>query len=201
MTEDVAGELDRYRDLLDKTNAFVLIFEPDGRVVYANPAWYRAVGYTPEEVEGMSAFDFIHPDSMEKCSANFRLITSGPVKSNRLEAAFRAKDGRKIDVEGDCNCRFVGDTPQVVRGIFRDITERRQLEAENVRQKDEIITAMKKHEAHLLEVSHRLRNPLQILKGHLERIDPAVLSEKDKEALLKIKDSWQRIEKDIKELT
>jgi signal transduction histidine kinase len=59
----------------------------------------------------------------------FEALLSGK-EVDKIETEFVARDGRRIAVEGKCNCKFVDGKPVAIRGIFRDITERRKLEIE-----------------------------------------------------------------------
>jgi signal transduction histidine kinase/ActR/RegA family two-component response regulator len=59
----------------------------------------------------------------------FRRIMAGENTGN-LETTFRAKDGRRIVVEGHVNCRFEDGKPVASRGIFRDVTEKKRMEEE-----------------------------------------------------------------------
>ncbi len=57
-------------------------------------------------------------------------ILSG--KNRRIETIFLARDGRKIYLEGNVNCRYKNGVPVASRGIYRDITKRKQAD-ENLR--------------------------------------------------------------------
>ena len=51
----------------------------------------------------------------------FRQLMSGENRAS-IETTFLSKDGRRILVEGNINCRFVDGKPYAGRGIFRDVT-------------------------------------------------------------------------------
>jgi diguanylate cyclase (GGDEF)-like protein/PAS domain S-box-containing protein len=57
-----AAEL-AYRAIVDRTNAIVLRWDPDGRVIFLNEFGLRLFGYTPEEVVGRSVLELIVPDT------------------------------------------------------------------------------------------------------------------------------------------
>ncbi|MFV2065826.1 MAG: PAS domain S-box protein [Pirellulales bacterium] len=116
-----------YRDLLDNANDLIQCVAPDGSFVYVNAAWKQTLGYTDEELKELTLFDVIHPESLDHCRAAFCKVLNGePVP--RVEVRFRTKDGRTIIVEGNTNCKFEGGRPVSTRGIFRDITDRKQAE-------------------------------------------------------------------------
>lgn len=117
------------RDFLDNANDLIQIVKPDGRFLYINHRWLEVLGYTADEAVNLSISDTIHPDSLAHFSEIFQRILAGEV-FDRIEAAFVTKDGKKIYVEGSINCRFENGKPVNTRGIFRDTTEQKKLEAQ-----------------------------------------------------------------------
>ena len=115
---------DKFKDLFDNANDLVQSVTPDGRFVYVNQAWRKALGYDEEEVAKLTMFDIIHPNSQAHCMEVFQRVISGETV-DKIEATFVAKDGKKILVEGSANCRFENGKPVNTRGIFRDVTERK----------------------------------------------------------------------------
>ncbi|MBN2601760.1 MAG: PAS domain S-box protein [Candidatus Marinimicrobia bacterium] len=119
----------RFQDLFDNVSDIIQCIAPDGTFLYANRAWYTTLGYSEEELVSMNIFDIIHPDCSDHCIGLFTEVMQGQ-DIGRFETDFIAKDGRKITVEGSVNCRFENGKPVNTRAIFRDITERKKLEAE-----------------------------------------------------------------------
>ncbi|MFH1312996.1 MAG: PAS domain S-box protein [Candidatus Eisenbacteria bacterium] len=118
---------ERYRDLFDNANDLIQSVTPDGRLLYVNKAWRKALGYSQEEIGKLKMRDIIHPDSMNHCMETFQKVMSGqPVKN--IEAVFVAKDGSVINVEGNAHCRFADGKPVSTQGIFRDVTDRKRAE-------------------------------------------------------------------------
>jgi PAS domain S-box-containing protein len=120
---------ERYRDLFESAHDLVQSVGPDGRLRYVNPAWRETLGYTESEVEKLSVFDILHPDSKEHCIDIFGRVMSGEDVGS-IEAEFVTKDGRAIAVEGDANCKFLDGKPVSTQGIFRDVTDRKRAEAQ-----------------------------------------------------------------------
>ena len=118
---------ERYKDLFENANDLIQSVTPDGSFVYVNRAWRETIGYSEEEISGISLFDIIHPDSIEHCMEAFQRVMSGE-KIESVEAVFVSKDGREVVLEGSVNCRLKDNKPVSTRGIFRDITKRKQAE-------------------------------------------------------------------------
>jgi PAS domain S-box-containing protein len=95
--------------------------------VFVNRAWRETLGYSEEEVKHLSLVDILHPDSRDRYLEAFKPVLGGEA-SYEVEAIFVTKDSRAITVEGSVNCQFEHGLPKLTRGIFRDITERKQVE-------------------------------------------------------------------------
>jgi len=118
---------ERYRDLFENANDLIQSVTSDGRFLYVNKAWREMLGYSEDEVTNLTLWDIIHPDSMSHCREIFQKVISGEAVNN-VETIFVAKDGRLITVEGNVNSRSDEGKVVATRGIFRDITERKQME-------------------------------------------------------------------------
>lgn len=124
------------KDFLDYANDLIQIVDTRGRIIYTNHGWREALGYTEEDARGISFFDIVHPDNLSYSREVLRRVISGETISS-AEMVFVTKQGRAFSVEGSVNCRRKDGKPVSVRGIFRDITERKTWEAELIRAKDE----------------------------------------------------------------
>ncbi|TAJ09264.1 MAG: PAS domain S-box protein [Nitrospirae bacterium] len=118
----------RFRDLFENTTDLIQLATPDGRVVYANPPWRRALGYDDADLARNSVMDVIHPDNRDQ----FRAVLDGlfrGVNVERFETAFITKSGGKVFVEGSATGRYDDQGGlMLTRGVFRDITERKRAE-------------------------------------------------------------------------
>jgi PAS domain S-box-containing protein len=117
---------EKYRDLFENANDLIQSIGPDGAFLYVNRAWRERLGYGEDEVPGLSAFDILHPDCSE-CGPDFKSVVFGET-SGRIETVFITKSGRKINVEGNISTAFSEGKLIGTRGIFRDITERKEAE-------------------------------------------------------------------------
>ena len=124
---------ERYRDLFENASDLIQVVAPDARFVYVNRAWRDTLGYSEEEVTNRSVFDIIDPDSKAHCMEIFQGVLSGQ-KVDKVETVFVTKDGKKIMVEGSINCKLIDGKPVFTRGIFRDVTERKEME-ESIQQR------------------------------------------------------------------
>jgi diguanylate cyclase (GGDEF)-like protein/PAS domain S-box-containing protein len=116
---------EHYRDLVDKAKDLIQCVDSNGRFVFVNQGWLSVLKYSSVEIEKLTLWDVIHPDSMEHCMEAFKKVVSGAAFEG-VDAVFVAKDGTAIMVEGNINVKFDKDGQfEHTRGIFRDVTDRK----------------------------------------------------------------------------
>ncbi|MFZ5477626.1 MAG: sensor histidine kinase [Myxococcota bacterium] len=162
-------ELAFYEDLLEHAGVLVHSVGVDGRVLYVNDAWARVLGYTRDEARGMDVFTVVHPGSLAHCREVFRRVLAGE-RVERLEAVFRAKDGRRVEVEGSTSARVVRGRPVSTRGVFLDVTARKETEAALRHANADGEAAYRELEAFSWSVSHDLRGPLHAIEGYARAV-------------------------------
>ena len=100
-----------------------LFDEKSFNYIYASPANYRLLGFTPEELMGQSGLGLIHPEDLEYAQV---LLAEGLKKGSATgEFRERKKDGSYIwvDVQGYLIKR--AEQPDYIMVITRDINERK----------------------------------------------------------------------------
>jgi PAS domain S-box-containing protein/putative nucleotidyltransferase with HDIG domain len=116
----------KYRAAIEQSleNIYILDFETR-RVTEANPAMQRLLGYTSDEMSGLSIYDFIdHPHSdvderIEKALSEGRLFLG--------ERRYRRREGSRVDVEVSVS-RITYGGRSALCVVSRDITERKRAE-------------------------------------------------------------------------
>jgi len=132
-TETALAESDaRFRDLVEHAHDLIQSVGPDGRFQYVNRAWLETLHYEERDVDRLTLLDVLHPDSREHCMEVFRDVLAGH-QVDQVEAVFISSAGNRISVEGNVSCRFVDGRPASTRGIFRDVTERKEHEEQLAR--------------------------------------------------------------------
>ncbi|HEX5849726.1 MAG TPA: PAS domain-containing protein [Rubrobacter sp.] len=118
------------RSVLQDSLDIVTIVDELGTLMFANPAWERALGYDPAEMVGtMNVLDHVHPEDLPRFSKEWDEIASkGGRKTGPTEYRFRRVDGtwRWLESVGT----YLVDDP-AVGGVMvnsRDVTERKQTE-------------------------------------------------------------------------
>ena len=118
---------EQHRDLFENANDLIQSVDPQGKFLYVNRAWRETLGYREDELGALTLSSVIHPDCQPHCQSLFERVATGkPLEG--VEVQFVTKGGEKVILEGNANCRFVNGKPVATRGIFRNITARKQAE-------------------------------------------------------------------------
>ncbi|GIW14467.1 MAG: hypothetical protein KatS3mg063_0320 [Tepidiforma sp.] len=117
---------DRYRRLVEEANDIMFALDRQGRFTEVNRLGYELSGYTPGELLGRPALDFVPPEQYARVAEALARIWAGDtVPMLEVEFVFKNGERRWFEVKGRT---IVEDG--VVTGTFhvaRDITERRAL--------------------------------------------------------------------------
>jgi two-component system cell cycle sensor histidine kinase/response regulator CckA len=118
---------ERYRDLFDNASDLVCMSAPGGTLLYVNKAWQEGTRYSQDEIARMQLIDVVHPESRSHFTAVLRRVLAGE-RLDHVELMLVPKSGPPITVEGNLSCTFKDGKPSVVRGIYRDVTERKRVD-------------------------------------------------------------------------
>ncbi len=106
----------------------------DGKIQFVSDKLAELYGYTIEnkgEIVGMSLFDFIDPSDALRLNTNLHKVLSGEKIPKIAEYRAFKKDGSRFDFEVNYNILYDAEgTPVSILFVERDITERKQIEAE-----------------------------------------------------------------------
>jgi PAS domain S-box-containing protein len=109
------------QDLVENAADLIQSVGPDGRFLYVNSAWRAAMGYGEEEALKLNAFDVIAPEFRDACKNHLQSVMEGKTVGE-IDVTFVAKDGKRISLRGNINCRLQEGKSKVTRGIFRPVS-------------------------------------------------------------------------------
>jgi two-component system cell cycle sensor histidine kinase/response regulator CckA len=174
---------ERYRDLFDNASDLVCMAAPDGSLLYVNKAWQEGTGFGDDEIGRMQLLDIVHPDSR----GHYRAVLERVLRGDRLdhvELIFVPKAGPPITVEGNLSCTFKDGQPSVVRGIYRDITERKRVE-EHLRRAERMQAAGKLAGGVAHEVNNMMTGVIGFSEFVLRSLEPDDPRRADMEEVIK----------------
>jgi PAS domain S-box-containing protein len=131
----------------------------DGYFQQLNPAWERALGWTPEELMARPYVDFVHPDDLEGTFREAQKLALGGTTID-FENRYRTRHGAYLWLSWRAAAVH---EQKLIYAAARDISERKKIE----QIKDDFISI----------VSHELRTPLTSIRGSLGLIVGGVAGE------------------------
>ncbi|MBN1244416.1 PAS domain S-box protein [Candidatus Bathyarchaeota archaeon] len=118
----------RLRQITENMQDLLLLLDENLVIKYASSSYKSVVGYSPSEIIGKRAYDFVHPDDLpeviETTKKAFKNKSTG-----RFESRVRRADGSYVLLEG-IGKSLVDENGKVIGAVMtsRDITDRRKIE-------------------------------------------------------------------------
>ena len=128
LSENLHRSERRFRSLVQNASDVIAVTDAGGGILYISPAVHTMLGYTPEDLVGTFAFDFVHPEYTSTAQRFLLDVLTDRRGSRRIEVKAKHADGtwRRLTINGT---NMIPD--QSVGGVvinIRDVTERTTLE-------------------------------------------------------------------------
>ncbi len=171
MEQSLRESEEKYRTILDNMEAGYFEVDLAGNLTFFNPAARRILGYPESKLMGMNNRDYMDPKNAKRVFRTFNRVLSSGEPAKAFDWQIIKKDGTLADIETsvalmrDAKGRAVG-----FRGLARDVTERRQSEAERKKLQAQLLQAQKLESVGRLAggVAHDFNNMLSVIIGHTE---------------------------------
>ena len=121
------------------SNDLLAIFSSDGRFLQASAAWERTLGWTPEELIGRSALEFVVDDDRAATQAGAGPALSGADTAPEVVSRVRAKDGTARWLLWSMHQGPDGS----LYAVAKDITERHEQQALTARREEQLNDAQR----------------------------------------------------------
>jgi PAS domain S-box-containing protein len=184
---------EKHRTMLNAANVLVQSVDAEGRFVFVNEEWKKALGYTDVNSEKITISKIIRPDHLQKCMNLLNDVMNGACIHD-IETVFLAKDGKELTVSGNA-CPIFKDGKFVSTvAFFVDITERKKNEEKLTESSRRIEMMNEKLRVVGGLTRHDVRNKLSAVTGY------AYLLKKKHNDLPDIVDGLSRMEQAVGEI-
>ena len=117
----------RYIDICENANDLIFLARTDGGLIYTSPSFQNTTKFNKEELIDLKIEDIIDGDSASAWRALIDKILNNE-KTGRVELSLKTKTNSIVYVEGDCGEQKDSCGKILIRGLLRDITERKKSE-------------------------------------------------------------------------
>ncbi|MDO9326214.1 MAG: CHASE4 domain-containing protein [Methanoregula sp.] len=188
----------QFRDLVENLPDFIVVYGPDKKILYINPAVVRALGYDTEQMVGMPVLSYVAEEFQPIVTA--RMAALQEVDAIPIyESDLLAHDGLRRSVIVKCTKIQYHNNPATLM-LLVDITPRKALEDQlTVRAAEisKISAAFQQANKKLMLLSsitrHDINNHLTVVLGYLSLMENTLPDPVLNENFLKIFTSAKRI--------
>jgi len=173
--EKLRASEERFRAIFEQATVGIAMVLPDGRFWEANEALCQMLGYTPEELGGMTFIDITHSDDVAASVAHYEATKQQGLPGYALEKRYVRRDGTSFWALLNVAIVRDGDgSPRHTVTVIRDISDRKRAEAVLRQTKERIEEQL--FQARKLEaigtlaggIAHDFNNILSAIVGYSE---------------------------------
>jgi PAS domain S-box-containing protein len=174
----------RFRSIFNNAAAGVVVVDAQGKVLQANPAFCRFLGYSELEMLQIDHTMVTHPDDLEASLRLYADVAKKRPKRFEHEKRYIRKDGGIV--WGQINGTWVYDEhgkPLHAIVLVVDITEQKKAETEILKAKELAESSNRSKGEFLANMSHEIRTPMNGIIGITELVLGTELDEEQQECL------------------
>jgi PAS domain S-box-containing protein len=159
----------RWRAVYENSAVGIALTDLSGRIVAANPACQRMLGYTAEEIRGISLAEITSEEDRAATHANIAQLLAGNLREYRLQKRYERKNGSFVWANASVSLIPATECmgPTLV-AIVEDITERKRAEEALAQSQLELarVTRVTTMGELVASIAHEVNQPLAAIVTH-----------------------------------
>ena len=163
----------KYRLLAETAREFILLFDEEFRITYANSAWKRISGYLLADMKDIRLLDLVPDSEQAELTSKLKQVREDRNNDYLLETTFFLKDKRQITVEATFAIMEQSENVTTYLMTARAITENKRTEAKAKMQQEQLMQTNKMVSLGTLvsSVAHEINNPISSVMLNIQVFD------------------------------
>ncbi len=184
-----------FRSIFENAPVGISLYNAPKAQYVTNRALHEMLDCTPEDLSSVEKWDqIVHPDDRVPCAKRYAELLEAKRDHDAWEQRFIRHDGRMVIADGSFSViRDAAGNPQYLLNMTKDITDRKQAEADLLAAKEEAVAATKAKSDFLANMSHEIRTPMNAVLGMTHLALKTDLTAKQRDYLTKTKVAAQAL--------
>jgi len=166
----------KFRSIIESSHDLVILMNTDGTIAYLSPACKHVIGWDPKLLVGKRPSIF-HPEDDARVQAALGKALEGKGGAG-LEYRMITQSGEERWVSHSWAPLLEDGKLKMVASVVQDITERKAVHDELIRQKEQIEDLSKTKDQFMADMTHELKTPLSVIILNLEMARKLAYSKK-----------------------
>lgn len=155
----------RYEAVFNTVPAGVVLIDKDRRILRANPTFASMLGYSTDELEGMTMTSITPPEDLMHTADAPQALAEHRVPLLVMRKSYLARDGSKVPVEVRTSMVWQADgRPSFALAAVHDLRDMLRAQAAE-HDRDAAAAASQAKSTFVAHISHELRTPLNAVLG------------------------------------
>jgi len=178
---------ERFRKIFEESPFSMAMTGKDMGMIKVNSAFCNMIGYSEDELMGLTFRNFTHPDHINHDDVSLLRLVANDIPVYHTKKRYIRKDGSVI--WGSATINLIRNNKgefQFALAMVEDITARRKAETELIAAKEKAEESDRLKTAFLHNVSHEIRTPMNAILGFSSLLNETGIAEEERKQFVDV---------------